>query len=96
MAKLTPAQIGQITAAETHGLIGGFVFYLLSVYFPGSLWAVGVAYGGLFVVELWKEGSWDMAHEVGATYAGGLLDGAIYYVGAGIALVALILTHRPL
>ncbi len=94
--KLTPAELLRIVAQEAHALIGGFLFYLLSAYFPGNLIAVGVAYGGLFVFEVWKEGFWDMAHEAGATYAGGLLDGSMYFVGAGIALIALVLTHKPL
>ena len=96
MSKLSPARLDEITAQQVHGLIGGFLFYLLSVYFPGNLIAVGVAYGSLLVIEIWKEGVWDMAHEVGATYAGGVVDGVMYYIGAGIALLALLATHKPL
>ena len=96
MAKLTPAQLLEIVSQMVHALIGAFLFYLLSVYFPGSLLAVAVAYVGLFVFELWKEFSLDLATEQGATVAGGVLDLTIYYVGAGIALLALLLTHRPL
>lgn len=94
--KLTPAQLGRITAAETHALIGAFLLYILSAYYPGSLLAVGVAYGGLFAVELVKEYWWDVANEQGATYASGTVDLLTYYLGAGIALIALLLTHRPL
>ncbi len=96
MSKLTTGQLGKITASETHALLGAFLFYLMSVYFHGNLIAVGVAYGSLLVIEIWKEGVWDMAHEVGATYAGGVVDGVMYYIGAGIALLALLATHKPL
>lgn len=93
---LTKDQLLLVVAQQVHALIGAFLFYLLSTYFPGSLLAVAITYGGLLGVEVWKEGFWDMANEPGATYAGGLVDGMFYYIGAGIALVALLLTHRPL
>lgn len=94
--KLTSSQLGRITAAETHALIGAFMLYLLSMYFPGGLLAVGVAYGGLFVVELWKEFRFDVATEQGATIMGGIIDMTLYYVGAALAFVFLVLTHKPL
>lgn len=94
--KLTVARLGTVTAAGMHALIGAFLFYLLSVYFPGNLWAVGAAYGGLFAIEVWKEFWLDLRTEQGATVAGGVLDLMIYYAGAGIALLAIVLTHRPL
>ncbi|MBF6555517.1 MAG: hypothetical protein IVW52_04995 [Acidimicrobiales bacterium] len=96
MAKLTPGQLGLITAEMVHALIGAYLFYLLSAYFPGSLYAVGVAYGGLFAFEVWKEFWLDLRTEQGATVWGGVLDLTMYYVGAGLGLLALVLTHKPL
>ena len=96
MARLTPAQLLEVVSQMVHALIGAFLFYLLSVYFPGNLAAVAVTYGGLLVVEFVKEFYVDLKVEQGATVASGTLDLVMYYVGAGIAFLALVLTHRPL
>ena len=93
---LTLHQLYEICAQETHALIGAFLFYLLSAYFPGSLLAVGVTYGGLAAIEAFKEFWWDVRDEPGETYASGAVDFSFYYVGALAAFLGLVLTHRPL
>lgn len=93
---LTLHQLYEICAQEVHALVGALLFYLLSAYFPRDLEAVGIAYGGLAVVEALKEFYWDVRNEPGETYASGAVDFSFYYVGALAAFFALVLTHKPL
>lgn len=92
---LTVAQIEEITAQETHALIGFVLLLLLALYFPGNLFYLADVYLALFAIEVLKEFSWDMNHEKGATYLGGAVDFAFYYVGAVIAAILLWATHKP-
>ena len=93
--KLTPAQVGTVTAIETHALIGALLVVLVALYAPGNLLWLTVALVGLLAVEVWKEYSFDVSSEAGQTYLSGTFDLLEYYLGAGIAWVALFLTHRP-
>lgn len=49
--KLTVAQLEKITSAETHALIGGFLLFILAVYFPGNLVAVALVFSALFLTH---------------------------------------------
>ncbi len=73
----------------------GFALVIIAtLYFPGNLWALVLGIVGLTVYLLLKEILADPRTEGNPFLWNGVTDMAFHYVGVGVTLFALFLTHK--